>query len=120
MAKKATTTITKAVTKEVTNNEHVNIVTIEGIIKKVIYANENVASYSLETHKTSPKGNTIKSWVTIKEFKPSLHYEVGDHVIINNGELATDSYEKDGKKVYNTVVVGTIEGVDADDEIPFN
>lgn len=119
MAKKATT-ITKAVTKEVTNNEHVNIVTIEGIIKKVIYANENVAGYSLETHKTSPKGNTIKSWVTIKEFKPSLHYEVDDHVIIKNGELATDSYEKDGNKVYNTVVVGTIEGVDADDEIPFN
>lgn len=110
MAKKATTKATN----------HINKVNIEGIINKVIYANENVAGYVLESHKVSPKGNTIKSWLAIKEFKPSLHYEVGDHVIIKDGELATDSYEKDGKKVYNTVVVGTIEGVDNDGEIPFN
>lgn len=110
----------KATTKATNTTNHINKVNIEGLIHKVLYATENVAGYVLETHKVSPKGNTIKSWLTIKEFKPSLHYEVGDHVIMSEGELATDSYEKDGKKVYNTVVVGTIEGVDADAEIPFN
>lgn len=111
------TKVTKTPKATINNINHVEI---EGVINKVIYATEKVAGYVLETCKTSPKGNNIKSWVTIKEFTPSLHYEVGDHVTIKNGELATDSYEKDGKKVYNTVVVGTIEGVDADAEIPFN
>ena len=116
MAKKATTKTTKATN----TTNHINKVIIEGFIHKVLYATENVAGYVLETHKVSPKGNIIKSWLTIKEFKPSLHYEVGDPVIIKDGELATDSYEKDGKKIYNTVIVGTIEGVEEDGEIPFN
>lgn len=122
--------------KETINN--LNHVEIEGVINKVIYATEKVAGYVLETCKTSPKGNNIKSWLTIKEFEPSIHYEKGDHVIIKDGELATDSYEKGHKTYYNTVIVGTIEGIDVvetiedanefndvkggviDDEIPFN
>ena len=122
--------------KETINN--LNHVEIEGVINKVIYATEKVAGYVLETCKTSPKGNNIKSWLTIKEFEPSIHYEKGDRVIIKDGEIATDSYEKGHKTYYNTVIVGTIEGIDVvetiedanefnnvkggviDAEIPFN
>lgn len=114
MAKKTT-----SAKKETTNNAHINEVTLEGIIYKVLYTSEKVANYVLENHTVSPKGNTIKTWVNIKEFKPELHFEKGERVTIT-GEIGTDSYEKDGKKIYNTVIIGTIKGGEVDDEIPFN
>lgn len=113
MAKKTT-----SAKKETTNNAHINAVTLEGIIFKVLYTSEKVANYILENHTVSPKGNTIKTWVNIKEFNPELHYEKGEHVAIN-GEINTDTYEKNGKKIYNTVIIGKIKGGE-DDEIPFN
>ena len=97
-----------------------NVVTLEGVIYRVLYTTEKVASYVLENTRISPKGNAIKTWLTIKEFKPALFFEKDEHVIID-GEINTDNYkDKDGKDVYNTIVVGTIKGVCADESIPFN
>ena len=97
----------KAVTKK---NEEVveynNSVAFEGVVKKILYFGEKVASYSVENTIKSPKGNAIKAWVTVKEFNPEVAYEEGD-VIFVGGHLASESYEdkKSKKTVWSTVII---------------
>lgn len=83
-----------------------NSVAFEGIVKKVLFAGEKVASYSVENSIKSPKGNAIKCWVTVKEFNPEVEYEEGD-IIAVAGHLASESYEnkKTKKTTWSTVII---------------
>lgn len=97
--------------------ECTNDVNITGKINKIICQTDKVCIMSIDSTKKSSKGNTIHTWVTVAVFSPEIEFEVNDMVKVG-GYLATDSYDKDGNKVYQLrVIADTIEVMD---EIPFN
>lgn len=86
--------------------EYQNSLVFEGVVKKVLYSSENVASYNVENTIKSPKGSAIRCWMTVKEFSPQVAYEEGD-VIIVAGHLSSESYEskKTKERVFSSVII---------------
>lgn len=116
MAKAKTNTKAKA-----TSNNDVfecsNEILISGKIQKILVQNDKCAIFTIDSTRKTPKGNFAHTWATICEFEPPCEYEVNDIVIVS-GYLATDSYEKNGSKVYQLRVIA--DEVHVSDEIPFN
>ena len=113
--------------KEIRNDG--NLVSITGVISKVITLSERIAIYKLDNERKSPKGNAMHVYITVKDFKPELELEEGDYVGIA-GSIGTDKTESNGKTYYNTFIVAdSIEVTDKwtavipdgiNEEIPFN
>lgn len=98
--------------------ECVNTVSISGTIQKILTQSDKCVIFTLDSTRKTPKGNYAHTWATVCEFEPPCEYEEGDAVTVN-GYLATDSYEKDGKKLYQLRVIAE-DGIEIDEEIPFN
>lgn len=93
-----------AKTKNEAKRNDSNEVVVSGIIKRVNYSSDKMASYNLEITTTSPKGNAAKTWVDVNDFGNDVLFEENDAVAIK-GHLMTQSFESKGNKCYKVVVV---------------
>lgn len=80
------------------------MVKARGIIKRVLNKGTKCAIYNVEIVTPLENGRTTKCWINYVMFNPSIFYEEGNEIEIN-GYLHSNSYEKDGKKVYTTEIV---------------
>jgi len=116
MAKAKTTKTSTKDTAKASGIECVNNVTISGKIQKVLIQSDKCAIFTLDSTRKTPKGNFTHTWVTVCEFEPLTEYEE-NHLVEVAGYLSTDSYEKNGSKVYQLRVIA--DEVNVLDEIPF-
>lgn len=93
-----------------------NSITISGTVSKILCSTNKVCIMNIDSQKKTAKGNVAHTWVTVAEFSPEVEYEVGDMVKVE-GYLNTDSYDKDGKKVYTLRVVA--DNIEVVDDVPF-
>lgn len=94
-----------------------NSVVLSGKIDKILVSTDKVVIMTIDSTSKTSKGNVAHTWVTVCEFNPEMEYETGDFVEVH-GYLNTDSYTKDGKKIYQLRVIA--DEISVVDEVPFD
>lgn len=82
-----------------------NTVVLRAEVKKVLLDHPKCNKYSIAVPSETAKGNVSYAYLNLTEFcNNESPYEVGTLIHIE-GHMASDSYEKNGKKFYTTDII---------------